>query len=136
MRLEGAVASVASIAERQALTFKPVDPSALRQRRAAPRVALDRGMLLTRANGAEGCVAGRVVDISAAGMRFRSAAAFAVGERVSVTFDPCGAGRPAGAEGRVVRVQADGDCALAFADGPDAHRAWVDRLIRSARVLG
>ncbi len=133
-RVEGAVASVASVAARQALTFKPADPSVLRQRRSTPRVALDRGVLLTHAEGAEAPVAGRVLDISAGGMRLRSAASFAVGETVHVDLDPRSVSRPLDAEGRIVRVQADGECAIVFARGSDSHRFWVDRLIRSARA--
>jgi hypothetical protein len=133
-RVEGAVASVVSVAERQALTFKPADPSVLRQRRSDPRVALDRGVLLTRIEGSDAPVAGRVLDLSAGGMRFSSAASFAVGEQVFVTFDAPDVSRPLSAAGCVARVEPDGDCAVVFTEGRDAHRVWVDRLIRSARV--
>lgn len=133
-RVEGSVASIVAIAERQTLTFKPADPFALRQRRAVPRLALDRGVLLTRGERGDASAAGRVLDISAGGMRFRAAATFAVGETVYVTFHPQSASPPLGAGGRVVRVQPDGNCALVFAEGPDAYRLWVDRMIRSARV--
>ena len=133
-RVEGAVASVASVADRQALTFKPRDPAALRERRATPRVALDRGILLTRREGSEDSAAGRVLDLSSGGMRFRSAASFAVGERVHVTLNPRSASPLIGALGRVVRVDPGGECALVFEEGSDAHRSWVDRLISSPPI--
>ena len=130
-RVEGAVASVASVADRQALTFKPRDPAALRERRATPRVALDRGILLTRREGSEDSAAGRVLDLSSAGMRFRSAASFVLGERVHVTLNPRSVSPQVGAAGRIVRVDTDEACGLVFEDGPEAHRTWVNRLISS-----
>lgn len=113
-------------------TFKPAEPAALLRRRNSPRVELDRGVLLGH-GAAAASVAGWVLDISAGGMRFGSADSFALGEDVQVTFAPDGAGEPLYAMGRVVRVQGDGQYALAFADGRDGDPFRVDRLIRSAR---
>lgn len=133
-RVPGSVASVVSVAERQALTFKPADPAVLRQRRSTPRVALDRGLLIERDGAPEAPVAGHVLDLSVGGMRFRSAASFVVGERVRVILEPRSAGRTLGATGSIVRVEPGDHCALAFSDGRGARRLWAERLIGSAHV--
>jgi hypothetical protein len=133
-RVQGSIASVVSIADRQALTFKPSDPAVLRQRRSTPRVALDRGLLIAREGAPEILVAGHVLDLSVGGMRFRSAAPFSVAEHVRVFLEPQGTGRPLGAAGRIVRVEPGDHCALAFSDGRDARRLWAERLISTARV--
>jgi hypothetical protein len=117
----------------RALTFEPADPGVLPQRRSAPRVSLDRELLLERRPG--GSATGRVVDVSEGGVRFRSAGGFELEQPVEVTFAPDGDGRPLRGTGRVLRIDGEGLYAVEFARWPQAARRRLRRLIESGAAL-
>lgn len=92
-----------------ALLFEPSEPDVLPQRRRAPRYPQDREVMLAREGTS---AAGRVVDLSETGMRFRSAEAYRPDETVQVDLELVRG------PGRLVRVQDAGEYALEFVDWP------------------
>jgi hypothetical protein len=129
-RVEG---TVAHGGDPRALTFEPADPAALPQRRSAPRVSLDREVLVERGPGA--WTSGRVVDLSEGGVRFRSADGLGLGARVALTFAADGEGEPLRGSGRVLRADGDDLYAVEFAPWPEAAARRLRRLIESGRSL-
>lgn len=118
-RVEGRVAHGG---DPRTLTFEPLDPALLPQRRGAPRVEVDREVVLEYPDGAS--ATGRTVDVSEGGLRFRCAEAFAPGQAVTVVFGPELSGA-----GHVIRVQGDGEYAVAFDVVSPALRARLLELV-------
>lgn len=116
-RVEGRLAPGA---DPLALLFEPSAPDALPQRRRAPRFPQDREVRLEREGTS---AAGRVVDLSETGMRFRSAEAFRPEEAVTVDLETVRG------PGRLVRVQDAGEYALELVDWPEADRASLRVLL-------
>jgi hypothetical protein len=125
--------TVAHGGDPRALTFAPADPAALPQRRSAPRVSLDREVLVE--GGAGTWSSGRIVDLSEGGVRFRSADGFGLGARVALTFAADGEGEPLRGSGRVLRADGDDLYAVEFAPWPGAAAQRLRRLIESGRSL-
>lgn len=128
-RVEG---TVAHGGDPRALTFAPADPAILPQRRSAPRVSLDREVLLEHAGSS---TTGRVIDLSQGGLRFRSASGFAPGHAVEITFAADGGGAPLHGTGRILRVDGEGLYAVEFARWPQAARRRLRKLIESGSAL-